>query len=50
MNSNMENECFNCSKQLTEDEIDLCDNCFETMPMNQWLIPNKTNNEREWNA
>lgn len=41
------NLCFNCSKELSEDEIDLCDECFETMKMEEWVIPG--NNETgEW--
>ena len=31
-------ECLNCEKPIDED-IDLCDDCFEVMPMNEWNIP-----------
>ena len=33
--------CHLCLKQLSEDEIDLCDDCFENMEMEVWVSSNK---------
>jgi len=30
-------KCLNCEKQIDED-IDICDDCFETMPMDNWNV------------
>ena len=30
-------KCLNCEKQIKED-IDLCDDCFEKMPMDNWIV------------
>lgn len=41
--------CENCSKNLSEDEINLCDKCFETMPMEEWVSPGD-NETGVWNG
>jgi hypothetical protein len=33
--------CHLCLKQLSEDEIDLCDDCFENMEMEVWVESKK---------
>lgn len=40
-------KCLNCSDQLEEDE-DICEKCFETMPMDIWVQPTKINKKGEW--
>lgn len=45
--------CCNCDDELSEDEIDLCDDCFQAMPMEEWVKPKwetpKDNNEKGYN-
>ena len=41
------NKCANCNDELQEDEIDICDICFEQMPMDEfvsnWPVKKKDN-------
>ena len=39
--------CVFCDKDLPVDEVgyDICDECFEAMPMDEWVTTSNNNNQ-----